>query len=257
MATGIFLAFLMVIFLASIGLQLLGHHVGASWRARGMTHVRESTTAIQTSLFALLGLMIAFTISGGATRLEARQQLIVKEANAIGTAYLRIDMMPPAHQPALRELFRRYTEARIAAVREVSHLHEARASHDRAVELQGRIWEAAVAGQAEVTDTRTATLALPAINEMIDVTTERDAAFKTHVPIAMFTLLVVLAFACAFLAGVEMSQESRPSAFHVLAFAGTLAVTCYVIICVEFPRWGFVRLAPFDNLIVAVRQSMG
>jgi len=257
MATGIFLAFLMVIFLASIGLQLLGHHVGLGWRARGMKEVRESTTAIQTSLFALLGLMIAFTISGGATRLEARQHLIIKEANAISTAYLRIDMMPPAHQPALRELFRRYTEARIAAVRQITHLDEARLSRERAIELQGRIWEAAVAGQAEVKDPRAASLALPAINEMIDVTTERDASFQTHVPIAMFALLIVLAFACAFLAGVEMSQQPRPSAFHVLAFAGTLAVTCYVILCVEFPRWGFVRLTPFDNLIVAVRQSMG
>ena len=43
----------------------------------------------------------------------------------------------------------------------------------------------------------------------------------------------------------------------IVNFAGTLALTCYVVLCVEFPRWGFVRLAPFDNLIVAVRQSMG
>src|SRR6478609_2157859 len=133
MATVIFLAFLMLVFLVSVGLQLLGHHVGAGWRAR-MSGVLEATTAIQTSLFALLGLLIAFTVSGGATRLEARQHLIVEEANAIGTAYLRLDMMPPAHQPALRELFRRYTEARIAAVRQIPHLDEARVSHERAIE---------------------------------------------------------------------------------------------------------------------------
>jgi len=257
MATAIFLAFLMMIFLASVGLQLLGHHVGAHWRARGMSAVGESTTAIQASLFALLGLLIAFTVSGGATRLEARQRLIVDEANAIGTAYLRIDMMPPAHQPALRELFRRYAEARIAIFSQVKHLHEVRAAHDRAVDLQRQIWDAAVAAQAEVHDTRTATLALPAINAMIDLTTARDAAVQTHVPISMFVLLVVLAFACAFLAGVEMSKQPRPSEFHMLAFAGTLALICYVIVNVEFPRLGLVRLGRFDHFLVIARQQMG
>src|SRR4051812_28233039 len=257
MATAIFLAFLMLVFLASVGLQLLGHHIGLVWRARGMTAVTEATTAIQASLFALLGLLIAFTVSGGATRLEARQHLIVEEANAIGTAYLRIDLMPPTHQPILRELFRRYTEARIAFFSQVKHLDEARASHDRAIDLQRQIWEAAVAGQAEVHDPRAATLALPAINAMIDVTTTRDAALQTHVPISMFILLIVLAFACAYLAGIEMSKQARPSAFHMLAFAGTLALICYVIVNIEFPRLGLVRMAPFDHLLVLARQQMG
>jgi hypothetical protein len=257
MATAIFLGFLMLVFLVSVGLQLLGHHVGAGWRARGMTGIGEATTAIQTSLFALLGLLIAFTVSGGATRLEARQHLIVEEANAIGTAYLRLDLMPPAHQPNLRELFRRYAEARIAFFSQVKHLDEARASHDRAADLQRQIWDAAVAGQAEVHDPRAATLALPAINAMVDVTMARDAALRTHVPISMFILLVGLAFACAFLAGIEMSKQPRPSAFHMLAFAGTLALICYVIVNIEFPRLGLVRMGPFDNLLVIARQQMG
>ena len=76
---------------------------------------------------------------------------------------------------------------------------------------------------------------------MIDVTTARDAALQTHVPISMFVLLLALAFACAFLAGIEMSKQPRPSAFHMLAFAGTLALICYVIVNIEFPRMGSVR----------------
>jgi len=257
MATAIFLAFLMVVFLASVGLQLLGHHVGAGWRTHGRAGVPESTTSIQASLFALLGLLIAFTISGGETRLEARRRLIVAEANAIGTAYLRLDMLPPAAQPQLRELFRRYTESRIAYFSHVSHLDELRGMRARSAELQDQIWNAAVEAAHDVPDTRPALLTLPALNAMIDVTTERDAALQTHVPVAMFVLLLVLAFACAFLAGVEMSKQARPSAFHVLAFSATLALTCYVIINVEFPRWGFVRMGVFDHLLVQVRHQMG
>jgi hypothetical protein len=257
MATAIFLVFLMVLFLTSVGLQLLGHHVGARWRAHGMTAIGESTTAIQASLFALLGLLIAFTISGGETRLDARRKLIVAEANAIGTAYLRLDMMPPAAQPNLRELFRRYAESRIAYFSHVSRLDGLAGMRARSAELQDQIWAAAVEAAHDVPDTRPALLTLPAINQMIDVTTERDAALQTHVPVGMFVLLIVLAFACAFLAGAEMSKVKRPSAFHVLAFAGTLALTCYVIINVEFPRWGFVRMSVFDQLLVNVRHQMG
>src|SRR5262245_57185471 len=61
--------------------------------------------AIEGSVLALLGLLLAFTISGAGGRLDARRQLIIEETNAIGTAYLRLDMLPSAAQPALRENF--------------------------------------------------------------------------------------------------------------------------------------------------------
>lgn len=256
MATLIFLGFLVVVFLSSIGFQLLGHHAGQRWRTRGVAGYIDATSAIQASLFALLGLLIAFSISGGETRLQARRELIVREANAIGTAYLRLDVLPREAQPALRELFRRYTETRIAYFAQLVHFDEARALRDRAGELQGEIWTAATAAALNTQDTRAALLALPAINEMIDVTTSRDASLRTHVPAAMFALLIALAFACAFLAGVEMSKQPRPSTFHVLAFAGVLALTCYVIINVEFPRLGFPSLAPIDALLAQARHSM-
>jgi hypothetical protein len=257
LATAIFFLFLVVVFLFSVGFQLLGHHVGTEWRALGRGGYSEATSAIQTSLFALLGLLIAFTISGGENRLDARRQLIVDEANAIETAYLRLDLLPAPAQPPLREMFRRYTEARIAYFQQITHLDEARPLHDRAAELQHEIWTAATGALRETPDPPAALLTLPAINAMIDVTTARDAALRTHVPLAMFILLLVLAFACAMLAGMEMSKQPRPSPFHVLAFAGTLALTCYVIVNIELPRVGWAPLGPIDALFAQVRQRMG
>jgi hypothetical protein len=58
-----------------------------------------------------MGLLIAFTFSGAASRFDTRRQLVVEEANAIGTAYLRLDLLPASAQSALRESFRRYLEA--------------------------------------------------------------------------------------------------------------------------------------------------
>jgi hypothetical protein len=255
--TATFLAFLLVLFLALIGLQLLGYRFGARRRARGWVGFGEGTSAIETSLFALLGLLIAFSISGGVSRLDARRHLIVEEANAIGTAYLRLDLMPAATQAGLRSRFRDYVDARIAYYDHWLQAGQSKADHDRAGELQRRIWTEASAAAMSIPDTRPAMIALPAINAMIDVTTTRDAAQWMHVPIALFALLILLALACGFFAGLGMSKNPRPNKIHIIAFAATLALTGHVIANIEFPRVGLTALRLFDTFLVEVRQQMG
>jgi hypothetical protein len=218
---------------------------------------RDGTAAIEGSLFALFGLLVAFTISGGEARLDARRHLIVHEANALETAYLRLNLLPEAAQPALRDSFRRYADARLAFYAEIRHARRAVADRERSGRLQHQIWLEATSAALSVKDSRAALMLLPAINEMIDVTTERDAALRTHVPFALFILLISFSFACAFFAGVGMSKMPRPSLLHVVTFAATLALTAYVIVNIEFPRYGFLHLGPIDELLGEVRGRMG
>ncbi len=255
--TAIFLVFLLVLFLCLVGSQLLGYRFGARRHAGGRVGFGEGTSAIETSLFALLGLLIAFSISGGENRLDTRRHLIVAEANAIGTAYLRLDLMPAATQAGLRSRFRDYVDTRIAYYDHWLQLDRAKADHDRAGELQRRIWTEASAAAMSTPDPRPAMIALPAINEMIDATTTRDAAQWAHVPIALFALLILLALACGFFAGLGMSKNPRPNKLHIVAFAATLALTAYVIANIEFPRVGLTALRLFDRLLGEVRQQMG
>src|SRR4029453_18497626 len=93
---------------------------------------------------AVLGLLIAFTFSGAAARFDSRRQLIVEETNNIGTAYLRVDLLPAGARSALRESFRRYLDARIETYRKLPDIAAARASLARANELQRQIWQQAV-----------------------------------------------------------------------------------------------------------------
>src|SRR5262249_34159975 len=201
--------------------------------------------------------LIAFSISGGQDRLDARRRLIVEEANAVDTAYLRLDLLPAAAQPGLRADFRRYLDARIAFYEHFLDFDHARSQHRLAGELQRTPWKDTVIAVAQAPDMRATLLLVPAVNAMLDVTTARDAALRSHVPLAIFVLLIVLSFACAFFAGAEMSDRPRPSTLHVLVFAGTLALTTYVIVNIELPRLGFARLGPIDDLLVQVRQHMG
>ena len=250
---------LLVLFVGLVGFQLLGHHFGLQWRARARSGdgLRGGTSAVEASLFALLGLLIAFTISGGETRLQARRQLIVEEASAIEAAYQRIDIFPAQAQPALREEFRRYTDARIELFEHYLQRRHRQAAHDRAIELQHEIWKHASAAAMATSDTRPAIVGLPAISRMIDITIARDASFRTHVPMALFALLVALSFGCAFFSGLEMSKNPRPSPLHIAVFAGMLSLTCYVIANVEFPRLGFIRLGSIDALLSQMRHRMG
>jgi hypothetical protein len=91
----------------------LGRYIGLRQKAKDQEGGREGLGAVEGAIFGLLGLLIAFTFSGAAARFDTRRQLIVEEANAIGTAYLRIDLLPPGAQPGLREIFRQYVDARL------------------------------------------------------------------------------------------------------------------------------------------------
>jgi hypothetical protein len=254
--TGLFLGSVVVLFVGMLGFEILGARIGERRRARGELPNGKGNAAVEAALFALLGLLVAFTISGGESRLNVRRELVTREANAIGTAYLRLDLLPQPTQPMLREEFRRYVDARITYYAHLLNFQEARVERRRVQELQNRIWRDALAAAAAAPDLRATVLMVPALNEMIDVTTAREAALRTHVPVALFVLLVVLAFVCAFFAGLGMGK-ARHSRMHMVVFAFSLAITAYVILNLEFPRAGFVRMGVIDALLAQVRAGMG
>jgi hypothetical protein len=199
---------------------------------------------------------VAFTLSGALDRLQARRKLIVDEANAIGTTYLRLDLLPPGDQPRLREELRRYADARIALYENLLNFNEAKTERQRGTDLRRQIWADAMESVGQGGDSRTALLLVPALNEMFDLTTAREAALRTHVPPFIFVLLILLSLVCAFFAGLGMAKSRRPSRLHIFAFAGLLGLTAYVILNLEFPRAGFVRLEAVDALLAQVRAAM-
>jgi hypothetical protein len=246
----------LAVLVGMVGFQLLGRWFASHRPPKPEGTTGAGTAAIEASVFALLGLLVAFSFSGSETRLQARRELIVREADAVDTAYLRIDLLRDVDRPALKELFRHYLDARIAYYDEMLDLDSARAERARSAELQHHIWTTAVEATERTRDVRAAIVLLPAINEMFDVTTARDAALRMHIPLAIFLFLGVLSFACAFLVGMDMGRPERMSLLHVFLFAATMALTAYVILNIEFPRAGFVRMHHLDALLSDVRAGM-
>src|SRR5512134_2321727 len=146
MEHGIFASLLAVgLFLSMLILSDVGRRIGMRRLAQDPEGAEVGVGVVDGAIFALLGLLIAFTFSGAASRFDTRRQLIVEETNDIGTAYLRLDLLPADAQAALRESFRRYVEARLEYYRSLPDNVVAEQARAKATKLHEEIWRQAVA----------------------------------------------------------------------------------------------------------------
>jgi hypothetical protein len=230
---------------AMILLLQLGHTLRLRQKAA------PQSSAIEWAVFALFGLLLAFTFSGAVARYDAHRQLVLQEANDIGTAYLRLDLLRPQDQPPLRQLFRDYVTSRL-------HLYDNVSSEISGTtkELQQEIWERTLAAATAPGANPDATkLLLPALNDMIDITATRQNAFNMHPPGVIFLLLFILSGGCAFVAGYGMTAKER-SWFYSIVLALTVTLTVYATLEIEFPRQGLIRLIHTDETFLQLRDSI-
>jgi hypothetical protein len=233
-----------------------GRRLGARQFAKDPESAKAGTGAIEGAVFGLMALLIAFTFSGAASRFDARRALVIEEANNIGTAWLRLDLLPVAAQPPLRETFRRYVDARLAFYAKLPDVESALNELAQANALQNELWKDAVAACRDAGSSPATMLLLPALNQMIDITTTRTMAARTHAPLTVYAMLGLLVLAGSLLAGYSMASGKTRNWFHKVAFAMIMALAIYVILDFEFPRVGLIRLNAFDQALVDVRHSM-
>jgi len=241
---------LMMFFTAMLGLLEAGRRVGQRRLRLDPSGSHSGVAALEGAVFGLMGLLLAFTFSGGASRFEARRQLILKETNIVGTAWLRLDLLPEPLRQSLRADLREYVDLRLAATR------VATTAEDTTAASRQRLWSQAVGYVRDTGDVRAAAVLLPALNDVFDVATERAVARETHPPRVIFVLLLVLALICSAMAGYGLAASKTRNWLHILCFAGSLLLSIYVIFDLEFPRRGFVRVDQFDQLLVQLRATL-
>jgi hypothetical protein len=120
----------------------IGRRIGVRQLAEEGETASKGLGAIEGAIFGLLGLILAFSFSGALTRFDARRHLVVEEANDIGTAWLRVALLPADAQPPMRDLFRRYLDSRIEVYRKVPDMEAVKAEQARSAKLQSEIWAA-------------------------------------------------------------------------------------------------------------------
>jgi len=243
------------LFFGMLALMEVGRRVGLRRLERASEGARTGVATAEGAVFALLGLLVAFTFSGAATRFQDRRRYIMDESNAVGTAWLRLDLVPQDAQTAARESMRRYVDARLDVYRAIPDLDAVRAAEERVSARQAELWGVVVDARAGVHH-GWELLVMPALNEMFDLGALRTQAMQWHLPSIVLVLLCALALACSWLAGFGMAGASRRPTAHMLAFATVVTVIVFVIVDLEFPRLGFLRVDVDDQVLIDVRSSM-
>ena len=232
-------------------------------RRSGMHCVREKSEVergalgtIEGAVFALFALLVALTFSGAASRFNEKRIRIAEEANAIAKAYLRLQLLPQEAQSELQDLFRRYVDSRLEAYRHLSNQKAAVALMAESKRIQEEIWAKALdATRLPDSHPDAGKLLLPALNSMIDITTTRTMATQIRPPRIIYALLLGLGLIGSLLAGYRMALARR-SRLHILGFAVITVIIVYVMLEVEYPQTGLIRLEAADQLLVDVRGDM-
>jgi hypothetical protein len=245
-----------LLFGGMVGCYELGFRLGRVSRTQDQEAFSE-TSVIDAGVFALLGLLLAFQFSAAASRLDVRRQVSVQEVITIRTAYEQLDMLADEDQPALRKLFRQFLDARIRGRQLMPDLKAAEVEYLKAQALHTQIWARAIAGCKNPNALPGAEeVLLPSINEMGELQKVGAAAAVTHSPpfINVFTFIVALI--ASMLAGAPASSTSKRPWLHVFLFAAAISITYFVILDLEYPRIGFIRIGMPDQLMQEVRQLM-
>ncbi|HEX8915341.1 MAG TPA: hypothetical protein VF796_23515 [Humisphaera sp.] len=234
----------------------IGFRAGLRGRRRDPDSVTRGIGGMEGAVFGLLGLLLAFLFGGAASRFEHRRGLIVDEANAIGTAYLRMDLLPEPERAENRKLFAAYVDTRIDRHARGPDGQDDPDAARREADLQARIWATSLAALKQVDSNAATTLVVSALNAAFDAAATRAAASRVHAPPAVTTLMFAIVGLGATLAGFSMAARLKRARLHSLVFALALTATVYVTLDLDLPRAGLIRIDDSDRPMVEVRKSM-
>jgi hypothetical protein len=229
--------------------MMLARELGAAIKRKTMLAGGEVESFALTSVLGLLALFIGFTFSIALQRYDNRRELVVKEANALGTTWLRADLLDDQGRTALRDVLRRYVDARLRFGEGKDTAEEIAAYQESGI-LQAELWGTVMRTTAPFRDTPRASLLVTTTNESIDLAGERYANRQAHVPTSILRLLGLFALIAAAMVGYERGGLRRTTT--VLFVMLTLAVT--LVLDLDRPMTGMTTVSqqPMRDL----QQSM-
>ena len=234
----------------------LGTRLGSWLRTRRETTFADETATFKTlegAVLALLGLLLGFTFAMGVSRCDKRKALELVEANAIGTTWLRTSLLQEPARSAEQALLRAYVPVRILFLKVGTSRPLIERSLGQTGALQTQMWHiAAVQGQT-VRDPETA-LFLASLNEVIDATEKRTAAFENRIPLTAWLMLLFISFVASVLVGVGIKSRSR---WLRLVLPIVVAAALSETLDLDSPRSGFIRIQQHSMERVAEQVGAG
>jgi hypothetical protein len=246
---GVILIGTLLIFLLSF---FIGYWAGRKFRKEGEQDSQINT--IQAAILGLLGLLLAFTFSMAAARYENRRGLVLQESNAIGTAYLRAQMLPEPHRIQVTGLLRDYVDTRLAFYDAGVDPIKLQQAIDKTVKLQDQLWQQAIAVSAIDPRSVPTGLFIQSLNEVIDLHSARLAAMKNRVPEVVIDLIFLASVVTLGLIGYTLGMVQQRSLIPALLSLVLIVIIIGVIIDLDRPRRGLIRVS--QESMVQLQQSI-
>jgi hypothetical protein len=242
-----------LVFLLSFFVLSLSAWIGAAIKKkRGLTEdVRQDLGIIEAATLTLLGLIIGFSFSMAVERYNQRKNLEEAEANAIGTEYLRLDLLPAAEAAGGRALLISYLEQRILFYTSIDE-QQIRQINAQTAKLQTKLW-AVVQAAAVAQPNPVVALVVAGMNDVLNSQGYTQAAWWNRIPIMAWGLMVVIAIFCNVLIGYSARSPKAESTL-LLVLPLIVAVAFFLIADIESPRGGLIRVHP-QNLL-SLSQSL-
>jgi hypothetical protein len=234
-------AFLLVLLL---GCHEIGFHLGRGVKEFDDDYKRR-VDMIRTAVLALVTFLVGFSFAAAGARFIDRQDMIVKEANAIGTSYLRAMLLPEPQRNRLQTELRQYTMDRIELLKSFGP-ENTKPLLVKAGEAQKRLWQAGVEGVG--TDREFANFMLPPLNDVIDIHSEHLSAARRHIPQTILVVIVITAAIGMGMIGYDNGLVRKRYFLLSGAFAVVSAASLWMTIDLDRPRHGFVRASELPYL---------
>jgi hypothetical protein len=241
-----------VVFAVFLVAQWIAAYLGDFARRRRRPAKKDELAdldVVQTAVLTLLALIIGFSFSMAVSRYDQRKNYEEAEANAIGTEYLRADLLPAESAPAVRNLIRDWLDRRIAFYerRTERHIGQVEAETEK---LQEHLWSS-ILPAASAYPTPITALVVAGMNDMLNAQGHTQGAWWNRIPAAAWGLMGFIAVACNLLLGYS---ERRRGALLLLVVPIIVSISVLLIADIDSPRGGIIRVLPHN--LVALSQSL-
>jgi len=249
---------LWLIFAGSVGIFFLftelGFRLGRRTAAVTSDQARSEVGTIQAALLGLLALLLSFTFAMAMSRFDARKQLVLDEANAIGTTLLRTQLLPEPQRREIAGLLRRYVTVRLEFSEAGVDDRKLEAANRATADLQTQLWSASASLGERDPRAVTVGLFLQSLNEVIDLHNKRLTALENHVPEVILILLFFVAVISTGLIGYGCGLGGVRNLFVTMVASVLIAAVIFVIIDLDRPRRGLIRVS--HQRLLELRDSM-
>lgn len=231
------------LFLVIILFNEFGFRIGRYVQKNTDDDVKALTGSIQASILGLLALLLGFTFSMSMQRYDNRSMALIDEANALGTAMLRVQLLPEQFQPQANALFNQYVGLRVEIGQiDLTKLNERQQYNQQIIQLQNDLWALAVAATNQDPRPVTTGAFVSALNNVIDAQGKRNALLQMHVPEVVLLLLFVVFISSGGIIGYSAGLSGKRNMAPIVLVSLLITLIVFIIIDLDRPKRGLIQV---------------